>query len=157
MRLRSMRWCGMPCRTRLAISRRIGHCAFSKSAAGPAARRRTWRRCCSAEGVEYTFSDISPLFLARARERFARFPFLRYQALDIERDPDPQGFAEGHFDIILASNVLHATGDLRQTLERVRRLLAPGGLLILLEVTRPERWIDLTFRDDGGLVADDGS
>ena len=95
--------------------------------------------------VEYTFTDISPWFTERARERFARYPFMRYQTLDIERDPFAQGLEPGQFDIVLASNVLHATSDLRRTLERVRRLLAPGGLLVLLEVTRPERWIDLTF------------
>ena len=62
----------------------------------------------------------------------------------IERDPEGQGFAERQFDIIIASNVIHATADLRWTLDRVRRLLAPGGLLAMLEVTAPQRWFDLT-------------
>jgi acyl transferase domain-containing protein len=98
-----------------------------------------------ADRVEYTFTDVSPLFTAKARDRFARYPFLRYQVLDIERDPTSQGLVAGQFDLILASNVIHATSDLRQTLDRVRNLLAPGGLIVLLEVTRQERWIDLTF------------
>src|SRR6185312_3454169 len=41
-------------------------------------------------------------------------------------------------------NVIHATSDLRRTLARVRRLLAEGGLLAMLEVTAPQRWFDLT-------------
>jgi acyl transferase domain-containing protein/acyl carrier protein len=99
----------------------------------------------SADRTQYTFTDVSPLFVAKARERFAHYKYLTYQVLDIERDPVSQGFSKGSYDIILASNVIHATRDLRETLARVRSLLAPGGVLVLLEVTRPERWIDLTF------------
>ena len=98
-----------------------------------------------ADRVEYTFTDISPLFTAKARDRFARYPFFQYEVLDIERDPATQGFAMGQYDLVLASNVIHATTDLRRTLGRVQRLLAPGGLLVLLEATQQERWIDLTF------------
>ena len=41
--------------------------------------------------------------------------------------------------------MLHATADLPQVLEHVRQLIAPGGLFVLEEGTRPQRWIDLTF------------
>jgi NADPH:quinone reductase-like Zn-dependent oxidoreductase/SAM-dependent methyltransferase/NADP-dependent 3-hydroxy acid dehydrogenase YdfG len=95
--------------------------------------------------VEYTFTDVSPHFTAKARERFAHYPFLRYDVLDLEQDPVAQGFMAGQYDLILASNVVHATMDIRRSLERVSTLLAPGGLLVMLEVTRAERWIDLTF------------
>ncbi|MGE0158274.1 MAG: SDR family NAD(P)-dependent oxidoreductase [Gemmatimonadales bacterium] len=94
--------------------------------------------------VEYTFTDVGPLFVARARERFSQFSFIDCAVLDLERDPETQGFTPGTFDVILASNVIHATADLRRTLGRVRRLLAPGGVLAMLEVTSPQRWFDLT-------------
>ncbi|HVY83307.1 MAG TPA: SDR family NAD(P)-dependent oxidoreductase, partial [Steroidobacteraceae bacterium] len=97
-----------------------------------------------AERASYLFTDLSPLFAARAAERFAQRGFLRAQPLDIERDPRTQGI-EGHFDLIIAANVLHATRDLGETLRHVRELLAPGGLLIGIEVTRPQDWIDITF------------
>jgi len=96
-------------------------------------------------GTEYVFTDISPFFLHEAQKRFGDYPFVRYQPLDIERDPIPQGFDAGTFDVIIAVNVLHATEDLHRTLRHTRRLLAPGGLLILLELTAPRRWLDLTF------------
>ena len=35
--------------------------------------------------------------------------------------------------------------DLGAALEHVRRLLAPGGLLLLVEGLRPQAWLDLTF------------
>ena len=97
------------------------------------------------ERTEYTFTDVSPFFVAKARERFAVYPFVRYQTLNIEQDAETQGFAPRQFDLIIAANVLHATADLRRTLTNVKQLLAPEGLLLLLEVTRPQRWIDLSF------------
>ena len=96
------------------------------------------------EHVEYTFTDVSPLFLQRAREKFAQRPFMRYELLDISREPAAQGFAAASFDVILAANVLHATPDLEVTLGHVHELLAPGGLLVLLEGTTPQRFGDLT-------------
>ena len=74
-----------------------------------------------------------------------QYPFVRYQTLDIERDPSEQGFAPHQFDLVLAANVLHATRDLEQTLRHIRQLLAPGGWLLLLEGLRPLAWVDLTF------------
>jgi SAM-dependent methyltransferase/acyl carrier protein len=94
--------------------------------------------------TEYVFTDVSRLFLGKAEEKFHDRPSLRYKLLDIERDPVEQGFAPQSFDVAIASNVLHATADLRRTLAHVRRLLAPEGLLILLEATGPHRFEDLT-------------
>ncbi|MCB8984308.1 MAG: SDR family NAD(P)-dependent oxidoreductase [Ardenticatenaceae bacterium] len=99
----------------------------------------------AASQAEYVFTDLSPLFLSKAQEKFAAYPFVRYQLLDIEQSPAAQGFADGQFDLVIAANVLHATSDLRQTLRHVRRLLTPGGLLLLLEGSGRQRWVDLTF------------
>ena len=94
--------------------------------------------------VEYTFTDVSPLFLNRAREKFAAHGFLRYELLDIGRAPAGQGFAAGGYDLVLGANVLHATPDLDVTIRHVRQLMAPGGVLVLLEGTTPQRFGDLT-------------
>jgi acyl transferase domain-containing protein/acyl carrier protein len=94
-----------------------------------------------ADRVEYTFTDVSPLFLARASERFEQYPFMRYEVLDIEAPATPPE----RYDIVVAANVLHATADMRSTMTHVRERLAPGGLLVLLEGTSAERWVDLTF------------
>ncbi len=96
-------------------------------------------------GARYVFSDLSPLFLERARERFGHHDQIEYQLLDIEKDPLAQGFESGSFDVIIASNVLHATADLQRTLAHVRQLAAPAALLLLLEGTAPLYWVDLTF------------
>ena len=93
---------------------------------------------------EYTFTDVSPLFLNRAREKFAAFEAVRYELLDLERDPAGQGFAPAAYDIVICANVVHATRDLAASCARLRGLLAPDGRLVLLEGTTPQRFGDLT-------------
>lgn len=95
--------------------------------------------------THYYFTDISPAFLLQAREKFSAYDFVTYRPLDIEQDPQAQGFEAHSFDLIIAANVLHATRDLGITLQHVNQLLAPGGLLLLLEPTAPDAWVDLTF------------
>ena len=94
---------------------------------------------------EYVFTDIARLLVAKAGERFGHHEFMRFEVLNIETDPCAAGFEEGRYDLILASNVLHATADLKQTLNHAKSLLAPGGLLVLVEGTRHQRWLDLIF------------
>ena len=97
------------------------------------------------EGTEYVYSDVSPLFLSQAKEKFRDYPFLSYRAFDIEKEATKQGFAPQSFDLILASDVLHATRQIHDTLRSLQTLLAPSGQLIFLETTRPTIWVDLVF------------
>ncbi len=98
-----------------------------------------------ADHTEYTYTDISPIFTERARQKFSQYPFVRYQPLDIENDPEAQGLNGQEFDLIIAANVIHATRDLKTTLQHVLKLLGPQGVFIMLEVTSPQRWVDITF------------
>lgn len=93
--------------------------------------------------VDYVFTDISPFFINKAKARFHDFPFVQYQSLDIEKPISPQ--LHGSFDIVLAANVLHATRDLAQTLANVRAMLAPDGMLVLIEGTSARPWLDVTY------------
>jgi SAM-dependent methyltransferase len=95
--------------------------------------------------TKYTFTDVGRSFLTRAQKNFSPYGFVEYRTLDIENDPVQQGFAAPHYDVIIAANVLHATADLRQTMEHVRCLLEPDGLLLLRETTRRAPLLDLTF------------
>ncbi|MEM8828383.1 MAG: SDR family NAD(P)-dependent oxidoreductase, partial [Cyanobacteria bacterium P01_G01_bin.19] len=91
--------------------------------------------------VEYTFTDLSPLFLTKAEEKFQEYNFISYELLDIAKASNNNQT----YDVIIAANVLHATADLKQTLANARKLLNPEGILILVEGTQPIRWFDLTF------------
>jgi acyl transferase domain-containing protein/SAM-dependent methyltransferase len=93
---------------------------------------------------EYVFSDVSDLFLTRARENFAAFPFASFAMFDLEKDLETQGFALHSFDIIVAANVVHAARDLDGALKRINLLLAPGGILLLVEATHHHGWFDIT-------------
>jgi acyl transferase domain-containing protein/SAM-dependent methyltransferase len=94
--------------------------------------------------AEYVFTDVSDFFLGHAQERFAAYPFVRYQVLDIERSPSEQGVALHSFDLIVASNVLHATENLDRTLGHVRQLLAADGVLALYEAAEHPQWFDIS-------------
>jgi polyketide synthase 12/epothilone polyketide synthase D len=98
----------------------------------------------AADRSAYWFTDVSDFFLARAKRKFAAYPFVRYGLLDFEKDPAEQGFPPRGFDVVFGANTLHATADLGRALAGVRSLLAPGGLLVLLEVTREQNWFDVT-------------
>ncbi len=87
--------------------------------------------------TEYVFTDVSEVFLAKAEQKYRNYPFVRYQLLDIEKEITDQGFEEHSFDLIVASNVVHATHDLRRALGNVQRLLASEGMLSLIEITNP--------------------
>jgi NADPH:quinone reductase-like Zn-dependent oxidoreductase/SAM-dependent methyltransferase len=86
---------------------------------------------------EYIFTDISPFFFEKAETRFKKKK-MSYSVLDIENDPCSQGFEQSNYDIIIADNVLHTTADLMKTLANVRKLLRPGGKLILKELVQPD-------------------
>lgn len=95
---------------------------------------------------EYLFTDMSPGFFEEAQEKFADFSFMMtYAVLDIEKAPTEQGFEPQSFDLIIASNVLHATKFLSRTLNHCRELLRPGGFLVLLELTGPGLRIPFLF------------
>ncbi len=96
--------------------------------------------------VEYVFTDISPTFLERAKERFSDYgPMMSYALLNIELPPQNQKQPAHGYDIVIAANVLHATADIGETLTNVRSLLANNGVLCILEVTSVPLYVNLTF------------
>ncbi|KAK4451281.1 hypothetical protein QBC34DRAFT_348299 [Podospora aff. communis PSN243] len=85
----------------------------------------------------YTYTDISSGFFESARARLAKWKdVIEYKTLDITRDPVQQGYGVHKYDVVVASNVLHATKSLRETMAHVRKLLKPGGRLLLVEVDK---------------------
>ncbi|UQS14765.1 SDR family NAD(P)-dependent oxidoreductase [Pseudomonas sp. HS6] len=89
----------------------------------------------------YTFTDLSHAFLNKARARFSEYGFVRYELCDIARPPTN----DQRYDVIIATNVIHATADLPATLANVRDRLAPGGIFILNEITSCQDYATLTF------------
>ncbi|KAG4437316.1 hypothetical protein IFR05_007212 [Cadophora sp. M221] len=81
----------------------------------------------------YTYTDISPGFFPRARERFSDAPNIEYKLFDVSNDPLSQGFEADSYDLILAPYVVHATANLQQTLQNLNKVLKPDGRLLLSE------------------------
>ncbi|XMA14639.1 hypothetical protein WAI453_007430 [Rhynchosporium graminicola] len=87
--------------------------------------------------ASYTFTDISPGFFRPARNLLdAHLQYLNFAVLDIENEDQlQQNFPDHKYDMLICANVLHATSDMKRTMGNVRRLLKPGGYLLLLEIT----------------------
>ena len=95
---------------------------------------------------DYTYTDISAGFFAQAEGLFGDGGgCIEYRVLDIEKDPLEQGFDSHGYDLVIASNVLHATRYLEETLTHCRSLLAPSGHLVALENLSGQDWLDMTF------------
>jgi acyl transferase domain-containing protein len=84
----------------------------------------------------YVYSDISAGFFEKAKTHITHWAGkMEFRTFDIEQDPDGQGLPTHTYDLVIASSVLHATRFVRKSLAHTRRLLRPGGYLLLLEPT----------------------
>ena len=94
----------------------------------------------------YFVTDVSDVFLRQAQQRFgAQYPFVEYALLNIDADPRMQGFASHSCDMIVATNVLHATPFMRTTLRNCKELLCVGGTLIVNDLLTTVNFAQITF------------
>ena len=94
---------------------------------------------------KYMFTDISSGFFEKGRATLAGWEeVLEFKRLDIEKPVKDQGFEEGTYDLIIASNVLHATETMSRTMQNVRSLLKLGGKLALVEITETSMFWHMT-------------
>ena len=105
--------------------------------------------------IEYTFTDISSTLVSATKRKFARFDCVKYATIDIEKEPPAQ--YQGQFDIVLATNCIHGTRNLGNSLENIGKLLRPHGFVSLVELTTRNFWLDMVFGLlDGWWLYDDG-
>ena len=93
----------------------------------------------------YIFTDVSEVFLRTTRKRFTAYTFIQYSLLNIDADPRVQGFASHACDFVIATNVLHATPFMRNTLRHCRQLLRASGLLVVNELLNTHAFAQITF------------
>lgn len=91
-----------------------------------------------ADRTRYRYTDVSPAYPTRARNRFGDYDFVEYGTFDLDRDLAEQGYHPQGFDLVIAANALHTAKDLEPALGRVASLLAPGGHLLAFECHEPE-------------------
>lgn len=106
----------------------------------------------------YCFTDISSGWFEKAQELFKPWQGrIDYKKLNIEEDVLEQGFEAQSFDVIAASNVLHATKRIEVTLANCFKLLKPGGKLVVGELTYNQGCIGLLFGTlPGWWLSEDG-
>ena len=114
---------------------------------GSGSLTRTVLKSLKGHPVEYTFTDLGASFVRAAEQASAAggIDSLRFGVLDISADAGAQGYPRHSFDLVLGYNVVHATAAIEQAIGQLRRLLAPGGLLMLVETTRLRRWDEMVW------------
>ncbi len=99
----------------------------------------------------YVYTDLSPAFLTAAADRYGKNrPYVSFATLDIEAIAwDDPAVVPLQFDLVIATNVLHATSMIRTTVANAKALLRPNGALLLSELTSVSLFNHLSF----GLLA----
>ncbi|KAI4228292.1 MAG: hypothetical protein L6R36_001722 [Xanthoria steineri] len=91
---------------------------------------------------KYTFTATG--FIS-AKDQQTLFPNMEFVTLDISQDPWEQGFEDRQYDLVVATNVLHTTKNIRRSLVNIKKLLHPAGRLLLQELCPRSRWVNYIF------------
>jgi acyl transferase domain-containing protein/2-polyprenyl-3-methyl-5-hydroxy-6-metoxy-1,4-benzoquinol methylase len=94
---------------------------------------------------QYTLTDISPDFLAVAKDNLEGIRNVDFIPFDVSRDPKQQDFDRRKYDLIIATNVSHTAPNLRGPLTNIRTLLEDNGRLLLHELSSTSKWINYVW------------
>ncbi|KAH9896254.1 putative polyketide synthase [Xylariomycetidae sp. FL2044] len=118
----------------IQICNRYPHMNILEIGAGTGGATKSILPALDGNFMSYTFTDISAGFFENAATIFSDYgEHMRYKVLDLEKDPLDQGFIEGTYDVVVGSLVVHATAELEKTMRYLRKLLKPGGYLVIGE------------------------
>ncbi|KAK2590091.1 hypothetical protein QQS21_012231 [Conoideocrella luteorostrata] len=92
---------------------------------------------------EYTFTDISSALVSQAKRVFSEKEMMRFTTLDCDEIP-PAEMCH-HFDVVIATNCIHATHNAASSTKNIAKLLRKDGFVALCEFTRGVYWFDLVY------------
>ncbi|ACU62721.1 SDR family NAD(P)-dependent oxidoreductase [Chitinophaga pinensis] len=96
--------------------------------------------------AEYCYTDISRAFLLHAEKAYLPDnPYIKTRIFDVEKPIQPQDIEAGVYDVVVATNVLHATSNISNTLRNAKAVLQTGGLLLLNELAASSLFTHLSF------------
>ncbi|WP_223148939.1 SDR family NAD(P)-dependent oxidoreductase [Aquimarina sp. RZ0] len=109
------------------------------------------------EHIRYIYTDISKSFLLYAENTYKGVaPYLETKLFNIEMTPEDQEVDLGSCDLVIATNVVHATKDISDALCNIKGVLKENGLILLNEIAKTEIFSTLTFGLlDGWWLYDD--
>lgn len=90
---------------------------------------------------EYVFTDISMSLVSAAKKKFSDAKEMSFEVLDIEKAPKLE--YENAFHMIIATNCIHATRDLKQSLTTLNKMVREDGAVALVEITQNMFWLDI--------------
>ncbi|MCP3923114.1 MAG: SDR family NAD(P)-dependent oxidoreductase, partial [Desulfobacterales bacterium] len=95
---------------------------------------------------EYCYTDLSKAFLMHAEKEYGQDnPYLIGKIFNVEKPLESQGVKVGNYDIVIATNVLHATKNIRKTLRNAKASLKNNGVILLNEMCSNNLFAHLTF------------
>ncbi|KAH5224102.1 highly reducing polyketide synthase sthA [Parastagonospora nodorum] len=110
------------------------HLNMLEIGAGTGSATKTILKSVGHDFASYTFTDISSSFFENAAETFSDYGSrMVFKVCNAENDPVEQGFEAGTYDVVIAFMVVHACAKLDEAVANLRKLLKPGGLLVLGE------------------------
>ncbi|KAK2040741.1 putative polyketide synthase [Colletotrichum somersetense] len=121
-------------RTIAQLADRYPHLNILEIGAGTGGATKRILKHLGSNFLTYTFTDVSSGFFEKGAEVFAAYKDrMVFKTLDCGQNPVTQGYTEGAYDVVVASLVIHATPDLEVTMQNIRKLVKPGGYLVVAD------------------------
>ncbi|MGX4256847.1 SDR family NAD(P)-dependent oxidoreductase [Bacillus sp. YH3-2-B2] len=96
--------------------------------------------------AEYCFTDISKAFLLHAEDIFGpEYPYVTYKIFNAEQPVSTEAPDIGTYDAVIATNVLHATKNIRSALRHAKAMLQKNGQLFINEINSRTVFNHVTF------------
>src|SRR4029077_13184038 len=84
---------------------------------------------------QYLYTDLSKAFLLHAEDKYVKnYPYVVPQLFDVTKPLLKQGINPDSYDVVIATNVLHATPNIRETLQNAKAALHQSGIIVINEI-----------------------
>ena len=95
-------------------------------------------------GGEIVLCDINARMLERGRQRLVD-EGIAGNVLYVQGNAEQLPFADEHFDVVTMAFGLRNVTDKDRALRAIHRVLRPGGRVVVLEFSRPHRWVEPAY------------
>ncbi|NEU05531.1 amino acid adenylation domain-containing protein [Clostridium senegalense] len=93
------------------------------------------KECLPKENCEYIYTDESSYFLEKVKNEHKGSKIIDFKLLNVNKSPLNQGYEYHKYNIIVANNSIHRSKNIVKTLRFLKDMLAPGGILLVVEAT----------------------
>ena len=95
---------------------------------------------------EYLYTDLSKAFFFHAEQHYLPDnPYIVTRRLDVEQPIEDQGIELGSYDLVISTNALHATQNMRNTMRNAKAAMKKDGFVIINEMSYRSLSTHLTF------------